>query len=87
MNWKVWPTCATSPGVCSMYQFMPQKACSGVASAGDGVGAAAGAGPAPPPAPARALAASRTRVGSSFFKNSSFCEAMTFPEIFSLPPK
>jgi len=42
---------------------------------------------APAPAPVRARAASRTNAGSSFFRNSSFCDAITLPLIFNFPPK
>lgn len=84
------PTSAASPGVFSSVSFALAKIAfalgSVFAAAGAAAPGAAGAAPgaAPPCAARYALAAA---AASIFFKNSSFCAAITLPEILSLPPK
>jgi hypothetical protein len=57
----------------------------GVYAAGTRADAPVGGVPAPAPEPVRFLVSANTISGVSFFKKPSFCDAITSPEILSLP--
>ncbi len=92
LNCSTPPSSPASPGLAPSRSPMPLNSAGALASffaAGAAAGAAAAgaaAGAAPPPNLPAAMASLRAASRSIFCMNDSFCEAITLPLIFSLPP-